>query len=152
MHGKSWMAALLCCLATAAYAETLYKLIDKKGKVTYAQEKPKDFDGQVIPLDIDLKANTATLPKFTPPPPPPKPQPGAKASDPVAQARARVDDARRALERARDNPGPDDVRRVGNVGGGTRPVFSDAYLQRLASLEADLKEAQDDLRKLERGR
>jgi hypothetical protein len=149
MHGKFWLAALLGCLATAASAETLYKLVDKKGKVTYAQEKPKDFDGQVIPLDIDLKANTATLPKFTPPP---KPAQGAKAGDPLAEARARVESARRALESARDNPGPEDVRRVGNVGGGTRPVFSDTYLQRLATLEAELKQAEDNLRKLERGR
>jgi len=38
---------------------TLYKLIDKNGKVTYSDSPPKNFDGQVIPVDIDTKRNTA---------------------------------------------------------------------------------------------
>ena len=46
-----------------ALAQTLYKLIDKNGKITYSEEKPKNFDGQVIPMNIDPNANTATMPK-----------------------------------------------------------------------------------------
>jgi len=57
----------LAAWGTGADAQTLYKLIDKNGKVTYAEKPPKDFDGQVIRLDIDPKANTATLPKPTGP-------------------------------------------------------------------------------------
>ena len=49
--------------AQCAFAQTLYKLIDKNGKVTYSEEKPKEYDGQVIQLNIDPNANTATLPK-----------------------------------------------------------------------------------------
>ena len=137
-------------LPVAAAAETLYKLVDKKGRVTYVQEKPRDFDGEVIPIQIDPNANKATLPKFTPPPP--APPAGAASRDPVAQARARVDAARRAYEDARDNPAEADVQRMGIKGGGTRPVFSEEYLQRLARLENELMQAEADLRKLQGGR
>src|ERR1700733_2938822 len=57
------LAAAAGLLAFHASAEVLYKLIDKNGKVTYSEEKPKSFDGQVIRIDIDPNANTATLPK-----------------------------------------------------------------------------------------
>ena len=149
------VAALgIALVPAAALAETLYKLVDKNGKVTYAQEKPKHFDGQVIEVHIDPNANKATLPKFTPAPPPP-PAASAKAApgkDPVAQARARVDAARKAYENARDNPGEGEVQRIGKVGGGTRPVLTPEYQQRLTRLEAELKEAEEDLRKLQGGR
>ena len=149
---------LLATLAAAApaAAQTLYKLIDKKGRVTYVQEKPKDFDGEVIQLDIDPKANTATLPKFTPP----KAEPAAKAGTPagrsaeerVATARANLEAAQKALADARDNPGEGDIVRMGNVGGGTRPVPSPQYQKRLLELEREVKEAEAALRAAERGR
>ena len=140
-------------LPAGALAQTLYKLIDKNGKVTYAQEKPKYFDGQVIEVHIDPNANKATLPKFTPAPPPPAASAkAAPGKDPVAQARARVDAARQAYENARDNPSEGEVQRIGKVGGGTRPVLSAEYQQRLARLEGELKEAEEDLRKLQGGR
>lgn len=148
------LAALAVMLVPAtALAETLYKLIDKNGKVTYAQEKPKYFDGQVIEVHIDPNANKATLPKFTPAPPPPAASAkAAPGKDPVAQARARVDAARKAYENARDNPGEGEVQRIGKVGGGTRPVLTPEYEQRLARLESELKQAEEDLRKLQGGR
>src|SRR5580704_10815022 len=61
-------AAILGVVLTGAQwalAQTVYKLIDKNGKITYSEEKPKNFDGQVIPMNIDPNANTATLPKAT---------------------------------------------------------------------------------------
>ena len=64
--GGAIAAALLLCAAGAS-AQTLYKLIDKNGKVTYSESPPKDFDGKVQRMDIDPKANTATLPRYTPP-------------------------------------------------------------------------------------
>jgi hypothetical protein len=148
-------AAFAATLAAPAAAETLYKLIDRKGKVTYVQERPKDFDGEVIAIEIDPKANTATLPKFTPRAEPAPARPAAPAKtheERVAQARARVEAAQKALANARDNPGEGDIQRLGIVGGGTRPVLSPEYEKRLADLERDVKEAEEALRKLERGR
>ena len=134
-----------------AHAQTLYKLIDKNGKVTYVEKPPKDFDGKVIRLDIDPNANTATLPK------PGAPSAGgaggadSATSDRLKAARDRAEAARKAYDNALNNPGEGEVTRVGNVGGGTRPVFSEAYAKRLADLEQAAKEAEDDLKRAERG-
>jgi hypothetical protein len=140
-------------VASHATAETLYKLVAPDGKVTYVQEPPKNFDGKVIRLDIDVNANTAEGRR------------GGATNESVirgntdtgrvkklAEAQAKLDAARTAYERARDNPGEGDVQRVGKVGGGARPVFSEEYQQKLTRLEADVKQAQAELEKLERGR
>src|SRR5262245_40663579 len=133
------IVAMLAVASLAAGAQTLYKLIDKNGKVTYSEEKPKEFDGKVIRLDIDPNATTVTLPK------PPPGGFGAAASreqaSPAAQAKARLESAQDRLERAKsalqnakDNPGPNDFEHIGKVGGGTRPVASEAYMQRISQL------------------
>jgi hypothetical protein len=149
--------------ALDASAQTLYKLIDKNGKVTYSEKPPKDFDGKVIRLDIDPNANTATLPK---PAPPPAPAAGGSAGnsdapvsktqpkssgDKVQDARDRLDAAKKALENARNNPGESDLSFIGNKGGGTRPVPSDAYTAKLAALEAAVKAAEEELKRAEGG-
>ncbi len=143
--------AAMALVATTAGAQTLYKLIAPDGKVTYSGEAPKDFKGKVIRIDVDPQANTATLPK-------------AKAADDAAAKRAagneqalrqskeKVERARKALEEARDHPGADDVRFVGNVGGGTRPVPTQAYEERLTRLEHELKEAEDELARAQKAR
>jgi multidrug resistance efflux pump len=159
---KIVLAALAVALAPAAAAETLYKLIDKNGKVTYSESKPKTFDGQVIRIDIDPNANTATLEK-----------PQAKstgegtvnrqrgeAKSPakideearIAQARERLAQAQKALQDAKDNPGEGDLMMVGKVGGGVRTIPSEAYQQRLERLEAEVRSAEEDLRRAEQGR
>lgn len=139
--------------AQDACAETLYKLIDKKGKVTYVEKPPKDFDGQVIRLEIDPKANTATFPK----PPPAKAAEAQKATpakapsmeDRLRTARAKVDAAKQALADAQANPRDGEIRFIGNVGGGTRPVPTPEYQARLEGLERDLREAEEELRRAE---
>jgi hypothetical protein len=155
-------AALLAAFASLAAAETLYKLIDKNGKVTYSQEKPKSFDGQVIRIDIDPNANTATLPK------PAASSGGGEAgvrrphaSDGKAAARAdseerirvareRVEAARKLLQDTRDNPGADDLQFIGKVGGGARPVPTQAYQEKLAQLEKAVQDAEEELRRAEK--
>ena len=85
-----------------ALAEVLYKLIDKNGKVTYSEEKPKNFDGQVIRLDINPNANTATMPK---------PASGADSGEPggvLLGRRCRCDD-RAGREERRNGVGEDDL-------------------------------------------
>ena len=127
------------CAPFAAPAQTLYKLIDRNGKVTYSNEEPKNFDGKVIRIEVDPKANTATLPKYQPAAPAPR------ASVDVRALQEKVAERRAALEKAKNNPGDEDVQWVGNAGGGTRAVPTEAYRHRLAELERSLKEAEDEL-------
>lgn len=138
------LATAACVFAAGlAGAQTLYKLIDKNGKVTYSESAPKDFDGKVIRIDIDPNRNSATLP--------PVPRGGVKPApgneERVRESKDKLERARKALADAREHPGEDDVQRVGKVGGGARPVPSDAYRQRLADLERAVKEAEDELEK-----
>jgi hypothetical protein len=145
---------MLCLLlaASPAMAETLYKMVDKKGKVTYGEKPPKDFDGQVTRMEIDPNANTATLPK-APPPPARKAGPdqpvGIKVRTRADIARENVDKARKALTEARDNPADTDFRFIANAGGGTRRVPTDSYLARVAGLEAALAKAEAEASKYE---
>jgi len=146
------VALALAALGTDAAAQTLYKLIDKNGKVTYAEKPPKDFDGKVIPLTIDPNANTATLPKpGAAPPPPSQFSRPTESDDRVKAARERAEAARKAYKQALASPGEGEVTFMGNKGGGTRPVPSEAYAKRLADLERAAKEAEEDLKRAERG-
>lgn len=151
------VAAALAALSLSAFAQTtLYKLIDKKGKVTYADTPPKDFDGQVIPIEIDRKRNSATL--VTPGTPAAEQALGEKmraaeaADQRLREAQQRLETARRNLAFARDNPLEGEIERRGTAGGGSRPVFSDAYERRLAALEQAVKDAEDEVRRAERAR
>ncbi len=155
------LLAVLLAAAAPAAAQTVYKLIDRNGKVTYAEEPPKYFDGQVIRIDIDPNANKATLnvPK-APPAAQPKNreelQPPAHPAGPsqeqrLEDARNKLEDAKKALADARDNPRDEDMRFIGNVGGGTRRVPTEAYQQRLDALERAVKEAEDVVHELEKG-
>jgi hypothetical protein len=148
-------ASIIAALAAGgAWAQTLYKLIDKNGKVTYSEEAPKNFDGKVIRIDIDPNANRATLPKYEPkaaPAPARRPDgkhpntPTAAAAPDLDALRERVTERRAALEEAENNPGEEDVQWVGNAGGGTRRGPTPAYTRRLAELERSLKEAENEL-------
>jgi hypothetical protein len=138
------IAALACGIA-AAQTMTLYKLIDKNGKVTYSEEKPKNFDGKVVVIEVDPNRNTATLPKYEE-----TPRAKPKAADKAAAARAeqlkeRVEQRKAALAEALANPGENDIGRMGTVGGKARPVPTETYLKRLEKLELAVKEAEDDL-------
>jgi hypothetical protein len=154
---------LLASLAAAAVAsgeasaETLYKLVAPNGKVTYVQDPPKNFDGKVIKLEIDTNANTAAGRRQTSSADTNEAiihsnKTEASRLSKIQEAQAKAQAARKAYETARDNPGEGDVRRVGNVGGGTRPVFSEEYQKKLDALEAQMKQAQAELERLESGR
>ena len=139
MPSRLLLLGVFALAANFAHAQTLYKLIDRNGKVTYSQEAPKDFDGKVIRIQVDPKANTATLPKYQPA------APAARASVDVRALQEKVAERRAALQKAKNNPGDDDVQWVGNANGGTRAVPTEAYQHRLAELEHSLKEAEDEL-------
>jgi hypothetical protein len=145
-------AALIA--AQCALAQTLYKLIDKDGKITYSEEKPKHFDGQVIEMNIDPKANTATLPKgnFNPAGEGiQRIKPKATSDKAVKDAQDRLDKAKAALKDAQDNPTADEKMMVGKVGGGVRYVESEDYQKKIKQLEQDVKDAEDNLSRAEKG-
>jgi hypothetical protein len=139
------LAATLA-LAGLASAQTLYKLVDKNGKVTYSESPPKEFDGTVTRMDIDPKANSATLPKGDAL----KAGPAAATETPaLREARAKANIARKRLEDARSNPGPEDIQRVGTVSAGARAVPTEGYTKRLAELEEEVRRAEAEVQRLE---
>lgn len=150
---KRWIspavALALSAAATLAAAQTLYKLIDKNGKVTYSESAPKDFPGQVIRIDINPDANTATLPKLPAREAAPATSPGSRTADSRSTAQEKLELARKALAQARENPGETEVTWIGNKGGGTRAVPTDEYRAKLEKLEADVKAAEEEVRRAE---
>ena len=148
------VVSVLLAAALPAAAETLYKLIDKNGKVTYVDTPPKDYDGKVVPIEIDPNKNRATLiaPGIAREAKESLSKPADDNGDRVKQAQARLDAARQALASARDNPGEGDVERRGNAAGGTRPVFTETYEKKLAGLEDAVRAAEDELRRAQNAR
>ena len=146
---KSVAALVVAGAVPFALAAPLYKLIDKNGKITYSEEAPKDFDGQVIRLDIDPNANTAVLPKPTPVTETAarKREAAEKKDQHLEDLKTRLDEARKKLQDARDNPGPEDLDRVGTKSGFTRGVPTEAYEKKLAKLQEDVKDAEQELKR-----
>ncbi|APV48417.1 hypothetical protein BWI17_01165 [Betaproteobacteria bacterium GR16-43] len=157
--------AMALCVPAAALAQTapLYKLVDKNGKVTYAEKIPPGWEGQATRVDIDTQRNTATLPKASSAPTEGSPRPAA-ASSPAKEAAARkekrieaakkgLEDAKANLADAIANPSEDDVQRIGNArtGGGAtaRAVWSDEYRARIEGLEKAVKDAEAKLAEAE---
>ena len=156
-RGKSIILFTALALAAAPLAaQTLYKLIDKNGKITYVDTPPKNFEGQVIPMDIDTKRNSATIST-----------PGtaeavrsfdekAAAADQAAArlkaAEERLETARKNLAFARENPAEGEVERMGNVGGRTRPVPTEAYEKRIALLEDAVRAAEEEVKSARKAR
>ena len=156
-------AAALAAGATVAAAQTLYKLVDKNGKVTYSETAPKDFPGQVIRIDIDPNRNTATLPKLKESEGkandtssrgvdgPGNPKTSSDAPGNADTARERLEAARKALADAQENPNEGEVNFIANKGGGVRPVPTEGYAARLMALERQVKAAEEALRRAEGG-
>jgi len=146
---KTLAAMIAAGVASIAMANTLYKLIDKNGKVTYSEEAPKNFDGQVIRLDIDPNANTAVLPKPTPVTETAarKREAAEKKDQHLEDLKTRLEEARKKLQDANDNPGPEDLDRVGTKSGFTRGVPTEAYENKLAKLQEEVKDAEQELKR-----
>jgi hypothetical protein len=141
--------------ATMAMAEmekqVVWKLVDKKGKVTYVDKAPpKEFDGKVTRIEVDLKANRALLVNMgeaTPPTLLPLTAPElkrVKADAELARAREKHEEAKKAREDGNE-PTPEETQWIGKVGGGARPVPTDAYHARIKKLDDALKAAEAEL-------
>jgi hypothetical protein len=147
------VAAVAAATALVSSAATMYKLIGKDGKVTYSEEEPKNFDGKVIRMDVDLNANRSEAPpsvRDTVRDPNFLKQPleaGARKDREIAALRAKLDAARDALRNAKDHPSPAEVERVGTKSGFTREVATPEYEAKLAKLEDDVKKAEEELRR-----
>lgn len=150
---------VLAILATAFLAaphalaeadkQVVWKLVDKKGKVTYVDKAPpKDFDGKVTRIEVDLTANRARLVNLgetTPPVLLPLTAPElkrVKADAELARAREVLEAARKAREDGKD-PTPEETRWLGKKGGGARPEPTEAYHARIKTLDEALKSAEE---------
>jgi hypothetical protein len=136
--------------ASALDKQVVWKLVDKKGKVTYADKAPpKEYDGKVTRIEVDLKANAATLVNVGESAPPvllPLTAPElkrVKAEAELAQAAEKLEAAKKAREAANE-PTPEETQWMGKKGGGARPVPTEAYHERVKKLDAALKAAEED--------
>lgn len=105
-----WHALTLCAalfVAGPASAAPLFKLIDRQGRVTFTDAAPKEFDGQVIRLEL---SSTPTIPPPPKPALPPEARPataspaegyGERRRRSRAELQGRVDKARAGVEEAR---------------------------------------------------
>jgi hypothetical protein len=153
------LAAWLAGSAADALAVTVYKLTDNDGRITYSNEPPRSFSGTVVTLDIEATAaavGAAEIPGVVP---------AARTrsenekiirgpSGPgdyseIRLAEARLDEALKALEYARDNSSPDDwIYFVRNPRGKTRGPTPE-YAERLERLDQSVKDAQTNLAEAE---
>ena len=151
------LAALVLVAATGAVAEegkqVVWKLTDKKGKVTYVDKAPaKDFDGKVTRIEVDLSANRATLINVTEGSKPvqlPLTAPElkrVKADAELAVAEEKLEAAKKARKEG-DEPTPEETQWIGKVGGGARPVPTDAYHARIKGLDDAVKAAEAEYEK-----
>jgi Domain of unknown function (DUF4124) len=154
MKRRALFALVAFAAALPVAAQTLYKLIDKNGKVTYVDTPPKDFDGKVVPIEVDPNRNRATLtnPDDAQRALADKARASTAADDELKRAQEHLEAARRNLADARENPRDGEVERVGNVGGGARPVPTEAYEKRLAALEEAVRAAEEDVRRAQKAR
>lgn len=162
------LLAVLLALSMSAGAQTLYKYVDKDGKVTYTDKPPKDGE-RAEPIKPATSGNTiqSTSPGSTAKPPPRRGKPAdsnktidlkkktearnatrEKLLNEVKAAEDALAAAKKALEEGSE-PRPDEqriiVKKEGNV-----VLRSDAYRQRIDALEAAIKAAEKRLEDAER--
>ncbi len=157
--GGALLALALGC--PIAVAQSLYKLVDRHGKVTYSDSVPRGFEGRVVPMLIDAgqpspgtdgsgesagRSETATGRDVRRRP--------ADYENALEAARRKARDARKAYEDARDNSTAEDWVYVNPDRNpvGVRRFPKPAYAARLEELERRAVLAERELEKLERDR
>lgn len=131
--------------------QVFWKLVDRNGKVTYADKAPgRDYDGKVTRIEVDLAANRATLVNVgesSSPSQLPLSAPElrrVKADAELARARERLDAARKAREDGKELR-PEETRWIGKKGGGARPEPTDDYRVRIRLLDDAVRAAEAEL-------
>jgi hypothetical protein len=146
-------AAAIGTFSCAATSQELYKYTDKNGKVTYSDVKPKAGE-KAVRVDVDPNANvmSSALPArngVAQTSTEISARVGARAAQRDAEksaidaAQANLDSAKKALETGRDPR--DDERRIIVRQGGNSVMRTEAYDERIAKLEADVKKAEENL-------
>jgi len=156
MRLESLLVVVALSLAgTPALAQTIYKLIDKNGRITFTDTAPKNFEGQVIPIEIDTRANIAQPPKIppggSPPMSPYETQRELTRNETrlrLNQARDRYNAAKDALEQGKD-PQEGEWQTLVQQGGGGRRVPNESFFERQKMLEANLQAAERALAEAE---
>jgi hypothetical protein len=117
---RAWLLAMAVALAWPASAQTLYKLTDKEGRVTYSDKVPKGYDGTVVAIEPDTASNIVPSAKAGAGAPRAAPASGIgedrrKAREDLDKklraAQARVEAARKAKEEGGE-PLPDELQTV----------------------------------------
>jgi hypothetical protein len=136
--------------------QVVWKLVDKKGKVTYVDKAPpKDFDGKVTRIEVDLSANSASLvtvgegSKAIKMPLTAPELKRVRADAELARARENLEAAKKAREDGKD-PTPEETRWLGKKGGGARPEPTEAYHARIKALDEAVKAAEAEVDKAQK--
>jgi Domain of unknown function (DUF4124) len=146
-------ASASALFSLAAGSQELYKYTDKNGKVTYSDVKPKAGE-KAVRVDVDPNANvmSSALPTRNG-----VGQTAAEVSARLAArsaqrdaeksaidvAQANLDKAKLALETGREPR--EDERRIVVRKGGNSVLRTEAYDERIAKLEADVKKAEENV-------
>jgi len=146
------LLALLLTLSMPVAAQTIYKQVDKDGKVTYT-DKPPAKDQKAEKLELSPERNIVS-PLGTDPVQAKRALEDrmkrradveeTRAGD-IAEAQAKLDQAREALA-AGVEPREDDWKTVAGAGQAAR-VLNEGYFERIQKLEAAVKQAEAEVEK-----
>lgn len=149
------MALTVAVCAGSTFAQTMYKYVDKDGKVTYSDKPPKNgekAEAVAAPeksantVKLDNKGSGATAQKFSDV----KSRGDAriaareKLQKEVDVAEDRLAKAKKALEDGRD-PLEGERRIVVRAQGGNSVLLTEGYHARISQLESDVKKAEEAL-------
>ena len=163
MHKSHRLLAILAVsLLAAPWAaaegdrQVVWKLVDKKGKTTYVDKAPpKEFEGKVTRIEVDLSANSAMLVNVGEGSKPVKLPLTApelrrvRADAELARARENLEAAKKAREDGKE-PTEGEVRWLGKKGGGARPEPTEAYHARIKALDDAVSSAQAEFDKAQK--
>ncbi|APV48416.1 hypothetical protein BWI17_01160 [Betaproteobacteria bacterium GR16-43] len=95
------VAACIAAASVPADARVIYKLVDRKGQVTYVDQRPKAFDGEVTEIVVPDTPATAVAPAPLPAKPAASESPAKGVTDINSQRRDAREKLQLALDRAR---------------------------------------------------
>ena len=131
----------LALVALSAHAQGVFRSVMPDGKIVYGD---KPAPGAKESKQVNLAPLNISAPTQGSSAPPEQPQPTGAGVPDVASARQNLEAAQKALEAGRE---PQEGERTGiaTKGGGARTQLTDAYFQRVKSLEDAVAAAQAQL-------